>query len=170
MTERTTPEPASGQAWRAWEAALADAVLALPDGGSVTVLAAAGHARPGRPAASRARWLVGARKRPVLPQARLVRVEDHLRGHWTGALRLGGPFPWTREEEDRILALGWHRPTVGDGDDFVRFWPDDVPQGPYLPREEASRAAAVVAATVREVLGTPEGEEPALPALGHVAG
>ena len=34
----------------------------------------------------------------------------------------------------------------------MRFLPDDVPQGPFIPRDEAERAAAMVAATFREVL------------------
>ncbi len=162
------PGPAAQPAWQAWESALVDAVLALPDGGSLTISPAAEHARPGRPRGTRVRFLVSARRRPVLPAVRLVRVEDHLRGHWAGAERYGGPFPWTRDEEDAITALGWHRPTVADGDDFIRFWPDDVPQGPYLPLEDARRAAAAVAQTFREVLAvTPDGGQPegGLPAV-----
>ena len=52
---------------------------------------------------------------------------------------------------------------TGDGEDYVRFWPDDVPQGPYLPREEAERAVAMVAATFREVLAL---DAPGLPVIG----
>ncbi|KRE62341.1 hypothetical protein [Nostocoides sp. Soil756] len=148
--------------WAAWEQHLVDAVLALPDGGSVTVAAPPGHARLARPSTrSRLRWLVGGRRRPISPAARLVRVEDHLRGHWPGADRLGGPFPWSREEVEAIQALGWHAPTVTDGEDFVRFWPDDVAQGPYLPEADARRAAAALAESFRMVLDlSPEGGPP----------
>ncbi len=152
------PGPTALDTWPAWEAALADAVQRLADGGSLTVAAPPGHTRMARtPGTTRLRWLLGGRRRPVAPSVRLVRVEEHLRGHWVGAERFGGWFPWTREEEDAILAAGWHRPTAGDGDDFIRFWPDDVPQGPFLPLEDARRAAGAVAATFRAVLGvTPD--------------
>ena len=60
-----------------------------------------------------------------------------------------------------ILAAGWHAPSPGDGEDFVRFWPDDVATGPYLPLADARRAVAAVAATFRDVLGV--GPDPALP-------
>ena len=49
----------------------------------------------------------------------------------------------------------------------MRFWPDDVPQGPYLPHEEAERAAAMVAATFREVLAP---DAPGLPVVGPASG
>ena len=42
----------------------------------------------------------------------------------------------------------------------MRFWPDDVPQGPFLPRDEAERAAAMVAATFRDVLAADAGRAP----------
>ncbi len=143
-----------------------DAVLALTDGASLTLAAPPAHARAAR-VAGRGRWLVGARKRPVVPAARLVRVEDHLRGHWTGATRLGGSFPWSEEEVGAILAAGWHAPGPGDGDGFVRFWPDDVATGPYLPLDDARRAVAAVAATFREVLAVAADDRPGggLPAL-----
>ena len=83
---------------------------------------------------------------------RLVRVEDFLRGHCVGAELIGAHFPMSPDEDDALLALGWHHPTPTDGEDYVRFWPDDVPQGPFLPRDEAERAAAMVAATFRDVL------------------
>lgn len=169
----SSTDPAAAPSWQAWESALTDAVLALPDGASLTVTPGEEHARKGRPRGARVRFLVSTRRRPVLPGVRLVRVEDHLRGHFAGAERWGGPFPWSREEEDAIIVLGWHRPTVADGDDFIRFWPDDVPQGPYLPLEDARRAAAAVALTFAEVLAvTPDGAQPdgGLPAVRHDEG
>ncbi|MBD3783617.1 MAG: hypothetical protein IE926_11815 [Micrococcales bacterium] len=173
-----TPSPSDPAAehraaWQAWEQALVDAVLGLHDGHEVSILAPPGHVRLTRARSGRMRWLAGARRRPVAPSVRLVRVEDHLRGHWSGAERFGGPFPWTREEEEAVLACGWHRPTVGDGEDFVRFWPDDVPRGRFLPLDDARRAAAAVAHTFRVVLAvTPDGGEPegGLPAVRHDAG
>ncbi len=158
------PGPSEPPGWAEWEAVLTDAVLRLADAETLTLAAPGEHARMARtPGTARLRWLLGGRRRPVVPSVRLVRVEDHLRGHWVGAERFGGWFPWTREEEEAILAAGWHRPTAGDGDDFVRFWPDDVPRGPYLPRDDARRAASAVAATFRGVLGAdPDGGLPQL--------
>ena len=83
---------------------------------------------------------------------RLVRAEDFLRGHCVGAELIGAHFPMSPDEDAALVALGWHHPTPTDGDDYVRFWPDDVPLGPFLPRDEAERAAAMVAATFRDVL------------------
>ncbi|GGL28447.1 hypothetical protein H9L10_03035 [Phycicoccus endophyticus] len=148
----TAPETTPAATWADWEAELVAAVLALEDGATVTAAAPVKHARMAA-TGGRLRWLAGSRRRPLLPTARLVRVEDHLRGHWTGSRRLGGRFPWTAAEEEALLGLGWHRPTVGDGEDFVRFWPDDVPGSPYLDPADATRAAAAVAATFGQVLG-----------------
>lgn len=163
MTAEPTPPVEGPSTWSAWEDALAEAVRALPDEGSLVLAAPRQHARNARPAgAGRLSRLLGGRRRPVVPSVRLVRVEEHLRGHWVGAERLGGSFPWTREEVDAIEAAGWHRPSAGDGDDFVRFWPDDVPQHPYLAEADARRAAQALAATFRDVLGVTEDDLPVL--------
>ncbi|GIL35605.1 hypothetical protein [Phycicoccus sp. DTK01] len=155
-------------AWGAWTDDLAAAVRRLDDGASLTVTAPPGHERMAR-SGSRLRWLLGGGRRPVAPSVRLVRAEDHLRGHWAGPQRGGGTFPWTREEEERILAAGWHVPTATDGKDYLRFWPDDVPSGPYLPEADARRAATVVATTFRDVLGvTPH--DGGLPVVGPAVG
>lgn len=163
MTAEPTRPAEAPTTWSAWEDALVEAVRALPDEGSVVVAAPREHARNARPpGAGRLSRILGGRKRPVVPSVRLVRVEEHLRGHWVGAERLGGPFPWTREEIDAILAAGWHRPSAGDGDDFVRFWPDDVPRHPYLPEADARTAAGALAATFRDVLEVTEADLPVL--------
>ncbi|QKE85455.1 hypothetical protein [Arthrobacter sp. NEB 688] len=166
--EHAAPSGAAGPTtWSTWEDALVVAVRGLADGASLTVTAPPGHERMAR-SGSRLRWLLGGGRRPVAPFVRLVRAEDHLRGHWVGSPRAGGSFPWTREEEERLLADGWHVPTATDGKDFVRFWPDDVPSGPFLPEGDARRAAAAVGASFRDVLGvTPDGGSPAsgLPAV-----
>ena len=95
---------------------------------------------------------IPAKHEVVTPWVRLVRVEDFLRGHCVGAELIGAHFPMSPDEDAALVALGWHHPTPTDGEDYLRFWPDDVPQGPFLPRDEAERAAAMVAATFREVL------------------
>ena len=95
---------------------------------------------------------VPAKHEVVTPWVRLVRVEDFLRGQCVGAELIGAHFPMSPDEDAALLALGWHHPTPTDGVDYLRFWPDDVPLGPFLPRDEAERAAAMVATTFREVL------------------
>ena len=139
-------------AWAAWTASLADALPGLADRATLTVTAPAGSARPVRLRKARLRGFIPAKHGVVTPWVRLVRVEDFLRGHCVGAELMGAHFPMSPDEDAALLALGWHHPTPTDGEDYVRFWPDDVPQGPFLPRDEAQRAAAMVAATFREVL------------------
>ncbi len=150
-------------AWAAWCAHLADAVGRLADGGSLTVTGPAASARPVRLRKARLGGFIPARHEVVTPWVRLVRVEDFLRGHCVGAELIGAHFPLSPDEDAALLALGWHHPTPTDGEDYLRFWPDDVPQGPFLPRAEAERAALMVAATFREVLSAGAG---ALPTVG----
>ena len=59
-----------------------------------------------------------------------------------------GPFqaPYVPKLADKLADDVFQTHAVG----YRR--PDDVPQGPYLPHEEAARAAAMVATTFREVL------------------
>ena len=144
--------PARDAAWRAWQAEVVAAVSALADGASLTLAAAEADARPVLLRKAHLGGFIPAKHEVVAPWVRLVRVEDHLRGHCVGAEAFGGPFPFSPDEDAALLALGWHHPGHGDGDDYVRFFPDDVPQGPFIPRDEAERAAAMVAATFREVL------------------
>jgi hypothetical protein len=147
------PSAGGGGAWQAWASGLVETVRALADGASVTLAAAPADARPVLLRKARLAGFIPARHDVVAPWVRLVRAEDHLRGHCVGAESIGGSFPFSPDEDAALLSLGWHHPGPGDGHDYVHFWPDDVPQGPFLPREEAERAAAMVAATFREVLG-----------------
>ena len=163
----TEPSPSStGQpdavAWQRWSASLAERVTALGDRQSLTITGPQGSARPVRLRKARLGGFIPAKHEVVAPEVRLVRVEEFLRGYCSGAELIGGHFPLSPDEDAALLALGWHHPTPTDGEDYLRFWPDDVPQGPFLPREEAERAAAMVAATFREVLAV--GAE-ALPTL-----
>jgi hypothetical protein len=150
---------AASAAWAAWEEQLAQAVTSLADGDVLLVTVAAGLERPALVRRGFLRGFVPARHELVAPWVRLARMEDHVRGTCVGAVRFGGPFPFSPEEDEALVSVGWRRPGSGDGTDYVRFWPDDVPQGPFLPPEEARRVAAVVARTFREVL-TPPGPAP----------
>lgn len=167
MSDDTAPEadqpaptgPDLERDWATWRAAFVDDVLALEDGAALVVEAPGWAARPSR-SGSRLRLFSPPRRRLAAPTVRLVRVEEHLRAHCVAAVRSGGTFPWTREEEQALLAQGWHRPSLGDGDDLVRFWPDDVPEGPFLPRATAEHAVLAVARTFREV-ASPQPEDAA---------
>jgi len=139
-------------AWAAWSAHLADEVSRLADRGFLTVTGPPGSERPVRVRKARLGGFVPAKHEVVTPWVRLVRAEDFLRGYCVGAELIGAHFPMSPEEDAALVALGWHHPTPADGDDYVRFWPDDVPLGPFLPRDEAERAAAMVVATFRDVL------------------
>ena len=120
--------------------------------GSLTLAAAEGDARPVRVRKARLGGFIPAKHVVVAPWVRLERDEDLLRGVCVGAESFGGSFPFSPEEDAALLTLGWHHQSAAEGRDYLRFWPDDVPQGPFLPLDEARRAAAKVAATFRQVL------------------
>jgi T3SS (YopN, CesT) and YbjN peptide-binding chaperone 3 len=159
---RPSPPAGGGEAWSTWSADLVEAVRALADGESLTVTADTADARPVLLRPARLGGFVPAKHSLVAPWVRLGRSEDFLQGHCVGSEAFGGPFPLSPEEDAALLALGWHHPGPGDGEHYVRFWPDDVPLGPYLPLDEAQRAVAMVLATFREVL-LGEGVGTALP-------
>lgn len=157
MTGHEQPDAA---AWAAWTAHLADAVSHLADRATVTVTGPEGSARPVRRRKARLGGFLPAKYEVVTPWVRLARTEDFLRGTCVGAELIGAHFPMSPDEDAALRALGWHHPAPTDGDDYVRFWPDDVPHGPFLPRDEAERASTMVAATFRDVLAV---QAPALP-------
>ncbi|HYN66239.1 MAG TPA: hypothetical protein VES93_05075 [Ornithinibacter sp.] len=164
MAERAVTGAAQpdAAAWVAWSAHLADEVTRLEDRASLTVTGPEGCARPVRLRKARLGGFIPAKHEVVTPWVRLTRAEDFLRGACVGAELFGARFPMSPDEDDALVALGWHHPTPTDGDDYVRFWPDDVPLAPFLPRDEAERAAAMVAATFRDVLA---GQAPGLPVI-----
>ena len=162
---RSAGGPTRDATWRAWQTEVVAAVSGLADGGSLTLSAAEGDARPVLLRKARLGGFIPAKHDVIAPWVRLVRVEDHLRGRCVGAESFGGPFPFSPDEDAALLALGWHHPGHGDGRDYLRFFPDDVPQGPFIPRNEAERAAAMVAATFREVLLGDDAT--GIPTIGH---
>ena len=152
MPDVSATEQPDAVAWAAWAARLADVVTGLAPNASVTVTGPDSSTRPVRLRKARLGGFIPAKHEVVTPWVRLVRSEDFLRGHCVGAELMGAHFPMSPDEDAALLALGWHHPTPTDGEDYVRFWPDDVPLAPFLPRDEAERAATMVAATFREVL------------------
>ena len=137
--------------WAGWEADLARAVTTLADGEALTITSGPDHARPVLLRKGLLRGFVPAKHEHVEPWVRLARLEDHVRGSCVGSEGIGGSFPFSPQEDEALVEIGWHRPGAGDGTDYLRFWPDDVAQGPFLPLEEAQRVAATVGRTLREV-------------------
>ncbi len=150
----TTPQQPT--TWDEFESMLVEAVQALDDGGSVVVEGPDWSARPARE--ERRVPLLPPKRVLTRPWVRLTRMEDLLRGLCVGPEAFGSGFPWTPEEHAALLDLGWH-PSVADGRHYVRFWPDDIPQGPFLPADDAARAAAAVAVAFREVMAPPLEDE-----------
>ncbi len=140
-------------AWDAWTAQLALRVLDLADAGVLLIAGPPDSARSREVRPRRWFGLLAARYEDAVPAIALRRAEDHLRGSCVGAKAFGSGFPISPEEDAVIVAAGWHHPGLGDGSDYVRWWPDDVPTAPFLPAEEASRAAHTVATTMREAFG-----------------
>ena len=142
--------------WAGWEADLAQVVTTLADGEALTITSTRAESRPVLVRKGFLRGFVPAKHEEVEPWVRLARLEDHVRGTCVGSVALRGPFPFSPEEDEALVDIGWRRPGAGDGTDYLRFWPDDVAQGPFLPPEEAQRVAAMVGRTFREVLTRPE--------------
>lgn len=142
--------------WPGWADQLSAWVADLAEGETLVITAPEDVSRPHLARPARLFGLVPSRHERARPWVRLQRIEDHVRGTCIGAESFGGGFPFAPDEDDALIALGWHRPGPGDGSDYVRFWPDDVPSGPFLPRPEADRLAAMVATTVRGVFGVGE--------------
>jgi hypothetical protein len=148
------PDPRYAAAWERWAADLAAELLDQPDRGPTIVVTAPPEV--GRPRQTKPRrffGLVGPSFEDTRPWVELRRVEDHLTGRCIGSAAYGSGFPISTDEDAALTALGWHHPGSGDGAVYVRWWPDDVPQGPYLPAPEAARAARTVAGTMRDVFG-----------------
>lgn len=145
------PDAAS---WAGPTARLEELLAGLPDGAGILVDAGPARVRPYRIRVSPLRRLVlGGRFRDVSPWVRLTRAEDHVRATCVRMADGDDGFPMSPEEMAGVLALGWHEPGPLDGGDFVRFWPDDVPNGPYLPPADRRAAAEGALTLLREVFG-----------------
>jgi hypothetical protein len=134
--------------WAAVADRLAHDVAQLADGSSLEV-AAVGSERPARLPGLRRR-LLGQQFVHIAPWVRLERVEDHLVARCVSDHREIG-FPLSPEEKVALSRLGWHAPGEADGPALLRWVPDDVPTGPYLPAADVARAVALGVGTLREV-------------------
>ncbi|WP_250445830.1 hypothetical protein [Actinotalea sp. C106] len=146
------PTPTSPAPWSAVEQELATTLRSLEEGESVVVEVTGA----GRPAVLQERRLLGLvreRTGTVHPYTQAIRVDDALVAECAGSPRTGGVYPWTPEEEERILALGW---LVPDRPDFVvpgyqREWVAGPGLG-YAEATHTSEAAALMVRTLREVM------------------
>lgn len=140
-------------AWASWASAVAASLLELPDGGTVTITAAAAQVEPlvVRPA----RWfgLVRAKRRRTPPEVVFTRQEDHLRAECTGDASFGGQIPLSEQARGRMGQLGWHGGGGPTGQQWASYWPDDVTTEAYLPEPLATAASTLVARTLTEVFG-----------------
>jgi len=134
--------------WAAVADRLAHDVAQLADGSSLEV-AAVGSERPAKLPGLRRR-LLGQQFVHIAPWVRLERVEDHLVARCVSDHREIG-FPLSPEEKVALSRLGWHAPGEADGPALLRWVPDDVPTGPYLPAADVARAVALGVGTLREV-------------------
>ncbi|WP_392544947.1 TY-Chap domain-containing protein [Oryzobacter telluris] len=166
MSADPAPDHASAD-WASWSRDLEQALLGLGDGESLTVTAPGSASRPSLLRKARLRGFVPAKHEQVAPWVRLTRREEHLRGFCIGSQASGGRFPLSDAERAALTDLGWHEPHQFEGEHLVRWWPDDVPNGPFLPDDDLRRAVAMVVATFRGVLAPPTEDHPA-PALPTV--
>lgn len=134
--------------WAAVADRLAHDVAQLADGSSLEV-AAVGSERPAKLPGLRRR-ILGQQYAEVAPWVRLERVEDHLVTRCLSDHRDLG-FPLSAAEKAALAALGWREPGLADGPALLRWIPDDVPTGPFLPAADVARAVDLVVGTLREV-------------------
>lgn len=153
MTDEGTVHAA---AWDVWVAEFALGLLDEPDRSTLVISAPRELARRRQTRPRRFFGLIPGSHEETAPWVELRRAEDHLTGRCVGSAAMGSGFPISEDEDAALLAIGWHHPSPGEGAAYVRWWPDDVPQGPYLPVEEGARAAQMVARTMREVFGVPD--------------
>lgn len=142
--------------WDELEAEVAGHVRGLRDGGFVVVEApgAPGREYVARPA--RLGGLIKERRAVERPFAQAIRIRTALRGELAGPPSLRGTYPWTEEEQRRILALGWAVPVDPPGfaqPNYIRDWPDHV--------ADADDAAAFLLRSLRELgpVASPDGLE-----------
>jgi hypothetical protein len=149
--------PGRGSAWVALVGELAERLGALEDGAALVIRAPQSLARP-VPSATGGilRRLLAPAYVDTAPWIRVRREEDHLRGWCVGPGERGRGFPLSAQEQEEILTVGWHRPGPLEGTDFLRWWPDDVATGPYLPPAQALAAATLVLRTLHDVFGVPD--------------
>lgn len=145
--------PSEGPAdWAVWSGELMVTIRGLEHGDEV-LISVPSLVRPHLIRKSRIFGLVPASHDDTWPWARVRRDEDHAVAELVGSENFGGEYLLSVEDEERIDALGWHRP--GDDDIEARIWtrwfPDDVAQTRYLAGSDARSAADLVMRTLRDV-------------------
>jgi hypothetical protein len=139
--------------WTDLQQHLRTELLRLPDSGFVIASATGLPPRPTKVRHARFLGLVQPKYELHQPFVQFIRMEDHLMGECIGAERFGGLYPFSEAEHDGLLSLGWHVPHAAESRQYRRYWPDDVPQHPYLPEVEAQAASGLAILTLRDVIG-----------------
>lgn len=143
---------ADAHAWADVTAAMEARVGSLADRNRVLLSAPADLARPCRPKVSLVKRLLGQRYVHQSPWVSITREEDHALARCVSDHEALG-FPLSALERDSLLELGWRVGGPTDGPELQRWFPDDIPNGPYLPGSQAAAAASLAVATLREVFG-----------------
>ncbi len=151
MTSDPPPET-TASTWADLAVELAGAIVALDDGSSLTVDVPE-RARPTAPRGGPLGRILGGRHVMVAPWVQFTRVEDLLRGSCVRGSERHDGFPMSAADQQAVVDLGWHVPRVEESSDFIRWWPDDVPQAPYIPGDLALVAAQAGLAVLAEVFG-----------------
>ncbi len=153
MLSPAVPGPAlADPAWAAFVDDLVDRVRRLPDEGTLTVSAPESMARPCKPRVGLVQRVLGQRYTMTPAWVSLTREGDLVRARAVSDDPDLG-FPLNDEERAALAALGWRRGGPTDGPGVQRWFPDDLPNGPYLPLEDARAAAVAVASTHAGVFG-----------------
>lgn len=137
--------------WRTLEAEVSGHLRGLADGGFVILEAPGAPERDGVVRPRRLGGLLPERRGPQRPYAQAIRIGSALRAELAGPPSLGGTFPWTTEEQERILAHGWAVPDDGPvfaTPNYVRTWRDHV--------GDAEAAAAALVAALRDLADCPD--------------
>ena len=146
--------------WDDVQQSLARDLSGLPDRGFVIVTPTE---PPGRPAIVRHRRLAGLiteKRVTASPFVQFLRMENDLRGECVGSEIMGGPFPLTDDEHERVLGLGWVLPWREgfSAENYEREWLGEGPPPSYLSETTAGGVATLAVRTMREVFGCPRPE------------
>lgn len=145
-------QPHLTSAWEAWCATFADRVQGLADEQSLTVTAPESLARPAKPKVGLVKRVLGQTYENAPAWVKVLRRDDLALAVCVSDAREIG-FPLSPEEKAALAGLGWRPGGITDEHGLLRWFPDDVPSGPFLPTADARALAHTVAATMRDVFG-----------------
>ena len=139
---------------------LARDLRGLPDRGFVIVTSTEPHGRSAIVRRCRLAGLITQKRAMASPFVQFLRMDNDLRGECVGSEVMGGPFPLTDEERERVLDLGWVT-SLSAGSlagNYEHDWRGEGTPPSYLSAATAQDVAALAVRTVREVFGCPRPE------------